>query len=189
MTGDRVRRGSGERTRLSLFLAALLIAAAAGDPAAAADGKDARSGSQGNLPIEITADRLLADSVRETVTFEGNVRAKQGDVTLFSDRLFAEYSGTARTIEKITAEGNVRVIHAGKEGTAERAVFYNLEQRIVLSGGATLSRGEDSLAGDNVTIFLRENRSVVTGGAGGRVRAVIHPRGFLEREDRVRDGR
>lgn len=170
------------------FLAAFLLAVW-GFPAAAAEGRKARAESRENLPIEITADRLLADSARETVTFEGNVRATQGEVTLFSDRLFAEYSGTAKTIEKITAEGNVRVVYAGKEGRAERAVFYNQEQRIVLSGGATLSQGEDSLAGDNVTIYLRENRSVVTGGDKGRVRAVIHPRGLIEQKGQDRDGR
>ena len=181
--------GSGKAPgRFAVFPLALLLLAVWGFPAAAAEGQ-ARIDPQGNLPIEITADRLLADSARETVTFEGNVRAVQGEVTLFSDRLFAEYSGTARTIETITAEGNVRVIHAGKEGRAERAVFYNQEQRIVLSGGATLSQGEDSLAGDKVTIYLRENRSVVTGGDRGRVRAVIHPRGILERKGQEREGR
>ena len=56
------------------------------------------------------------------------------------------------------------MLHASKEGRADRAVFYNQEQRIVLSGGATMLQGENSLAGDNVTIYLRENRSVVTGG-------------------------
>lgn len=187
MTAAFARSGRAGGRRDALLLAAFLLAVW-GLPAAAAEGKKAQADSQGNLPIEITADRLLADSVRETVTFEGHVRAKQGEVTLFSDRLFAEYSGAAKAIEKITAEGHVRVLHAGKEGKAERAVFYNQEQRIVLSGGATLSQGEDSLAGDNVTIYLRENRSVVTGGDGGRVRAVIHPRGFLERKEPGRDG-
>lgn len=171
------------------MLAVLLCLFGRGEPAAAAERETVRSDAQGNLPIEITADRLLADSVRETVAFEGNVRAVQGEVTLFSDRLVAEYSGSARAIERITAEGNVRVLHAGKEGRAARAVFFNQEQRIVLSGNATLSQGENSLAGDNVTIFLRENRSVVTGGAGGRVRAVIHPRGLLEPKDPNRDDR
>jgi lipopolysaccharide export system protein LptA len=178
---------SGHR-RTALFLAVVLLAVW-GIPAAAAEGKKEQADSQGNLPIEITADRLLADSTGETVTFEGNVQAKQGEVTLLSDRLFAKYSGPAKTIDKIIAEGNVRVFHAGKEGHAERAVFYNQEQKIILSGGATLSQGGDSLAGDNVTIYLRENRSVVTGGDGGRVRAVIHPRGFPDGKDRNRDAR
>lgn len=174
---------------LGVSLLGTVLLTAPGLSAAEVEGKQAQVDSQGNLPIEITADRLLADSARETVTFEGNVRATQGEVTLFSDRLFAEYTGTTRTIDRITAEGHVRVLHAGKEGRADRAVFYNQEQRIVLSGGATMLQGENSLAGDNVTIYLRENRSVVTGGTGGRVRAIIHPSGFMGQKDPNRDTR
>ena len=131
-------------------------------------------------PIDITADRLSADSAKESVTFEGNVVVTQEGVTLYADRVFAEYSREVKAIEKITAEGNVRVIQAGREARAARAVFYNLEQRIVLSGGADLAYGGNTLKGETMTLYLRENRSVVTGGTGGRVRAVIQPKGLPE---------
>jgi lipopolysaccharide export system protein LptA len=129
-----------------------------------------------NRPVEITADRLSADSVKNSVTFEGNVVARQSDVTLSAERLFAEYSRTSGAIEKIIAEGNVRVSQEDKEARAAHAVFYNLEQRIVLSGGAELTQGGNTVKGEAVTIYLRENRSVVTGGEGGRVRAIIQPK-------------
>ncbi len=137
-----------------------------------------RSGEFGKSPIDITADHLSADSAKESVTFEGNVVVKQDDVTLQADRVFAEYSRESRSVEKITAEGNVRVIQGQRDARAARAVFYNLEQRIVLTGGANLEYGENTLKGETMTIYLRENRSVVTGGEGGRVRAVIQPKGL-----------
>jgi lipopolysaccharide export system protein LptA len=164
------------------FLVLALLALAAG-AAAAAEPQGGLPETAGTLPIEITADRLFADSGRERVTFEGSVVATQGEVTLFADRLFAEYAGAGRIIEVITAEGNVRVLHEGKEARAARGVFYNLEQRIVLTGGADLRQGENTLKGDTVTIYLKENRSVVTGGENGRVRAVIHPQGFMNRKE------
>jgi lipopolysaccharide export system protein LptA len=139
---------------------------------------------QGKVPIEITSDRLSADSTKESVTFEGNVVAIQADVTLHADRLFAEYTRSQRAIEKITAEGNVRVIQGEREARAARAIFYNIEQRIVLTGGAELVQGENTLKGGTVTIYLRENRSVVTGGKGERVRAVIHPQRLLEKKEK-----
>ncbi len=134
----------------------------------------------GKGPIDITADHLSADSAKDSVTFDGNVVVKQDDVTLQADRVVAEYSRGAKAVEKITAEGNVRVSHAGREARAARAVFYNVEQRIVLSGGADLTYGENVLKGETMTLYLRENRSVVTGGEGGRVRAVIQPKGLPE---------
>ena len=135
----------------------------------------------GSRPIDVTADRVNADSVRNTVTFEGNVVARQGDVTLYADRIEADYSREAGAIDRIEAAGNVRVVQEGREARSARATFHNFEQRIVLSGGATLRQGENTVQGDTLTIFLRENRSVVTGGKdGGRVRAVINPKGILE---------
>lgn len=179
--GPRARRAAARGVFFRL-LAAVLFALAAGG-AWAADPQGGPAVKPGALPIEITADRLLADSGRERVTFEGSVVARQGEVTLFSDRLFAEYAGAGRTIEMITAEGNVRVLHEGKEARAARAVFYNVEQRIVLTGDADLRQGENTLKGDTVTIYLRENRTVVTGGENGRVRAVIHPQGLIDQKE------
>lgn len=168
-------------------LAALSLQAAGGWPVAAgprgalAEERPAvRPEDFGKGPIDITADHLSADSAKESVTFEGNVVVTQEDVTLHADRVFAEYSRGAKAIEKITAEGNVRVVQGGRVARAVRAVFYNLEQRVVLSGGADLAYGGNTLKGESMTIYLRENRSVVTGGEGGRVRAVIQPKELPE---------
>ena len=165
------------------FLPAILLAGLIAVSAFAADGKvkPSRNDNQGTLPIEITADRLSADNAKNSVTFEGTVHAKQGDVVLNADKIFAEYSKSAGAIEKIVADGNVRVSQPGRTATAARAVFYNLEQRIVLSGNTVLTQGENTLKGETVTIFLRENRSVVTGGeGGGRVTGVIYPKGMMD---------
>lgn len=130
----------------------------------------------GSRPIEITAQRLLADGSKNSVTFEGEVIAKQDDLTLFADRLFAEYDQASGSIEKIVADGNVRVLQGDREARSPHAVFFNMEQRIVMSGGADVTQGGNTLKGDTVTVYILENRSVVSGGEGGRVRAVIQPR-------------
>lgn len=162
--------------RVGIGAVAVLVIAFA-SAGAADDRVNPRLAEIGSRPIEITADRLLADSAKDSVTFEGNVVARQEDVVLYADRLFAEYSRASRAIEKITAEGNVRVVQGGREARAARAVFYNLDQRIVLTGGSELVEGKNVLKGETVTIYLRENRSVVTGGEGGRVKAILHPSG------------
>jgi lipopolysaccharide export system protein LptA len=170
--------------RIRATVPVLLILAAAAVTAPAQERRVHRGEELGNRPIEISADRLSADSVKNSVIFEGNVVAKQGDVTLHADHLFAEYTRSAGIIEKIVAEGNVRVTQEDREARAERGVFYNLEQRIVLSGGAGLTQGGNTVKGETVTIYLRENRSVVTGGEGGRVRAVIQPKGPPETKEK-----
>jgi lipopolysaccharide export system protein LptA len=170
--------------RKRIAVLGFLILAAAASPSPGQERRVPRGEELGSRPIEILADRLSADSVRNSVTFEGNVVAKQGDVTLHADRLFAEYSRGAGVIERILAEGNVRAIQEDKEARAARAMFFNLEQRIVLSGDANLTQGGNTVNGETVTIYLRENRSVVTGGEGGRVRAVIQPKGRPETKEK-----
>lgn len=162
----------------ALLLSAFLCVAGPSAAQQAAGIPDREPGSQ---PIEIIADRVNADSVRNSVTFEGNVVAVQADVTLSANRVHAEYSRAAKAIERIEADGDVRVVQGDREARAPHAVFFNLEQRVVLTGGADLRQGENTLRGETITLYLRENRSVVTGGeGGGRVRAVINPKGVME---------
>jgi lipopolysaccharide export system protein LptA len=162
-------------------LAAISFVAALACGAAAQERGGVSARELGSRPIDVTADRVSADSARNTVTFEGNVVARQGDVTLHADRIQADYSREAGAIDRIEAEGNVRFVQEGREARSSRATFHNLEQRVVLSGRATLRQGQNTVQGETLTIFLRENRSVVTGGKdGGRVQAVINPKGILE---------
>jgi lipopolysaccharide export system protein LptA len=135
----------------------------------------------GTRPIEVTADRLDADSGSDSVTFEGNVIAKQGDVTMHANRLHAAYSRKTNAIERIEAEGAVRFVQEGREVRAARATLFNLEQRVVFSGGAIMRQGENTIQGETITIYLRENRAEVAGTErGGRGKAVINPKGIRE---------
>jgi lipopolysaccharide export system protein LptA len=164
-----------------IFTVLSLVAALAAGGAGAQERAGDSARELGSRPIDVTADRVSADSARNTVTFEGNVVARQADVTLYADRIQAGYSREARTIDRIEAEGNVRFVQEDREARSPRATFHNLEQRVVLSGGATLRQGQNTVQGEILTIFLRENRSVVTGGKdGGRVQAVINPKGIVE---------
>jgi lipopolysaccharide export system protein LptA len=107
--------------------------------------------------------------------------ARQADVTLYADRIQAGYSRESGSIDRIEADGNVRFVQLDREARSPRATFHNLEQRVVLSGGASLRQGQNTVQGETLVIYLRENRSVVTGGKdGGRVQAVINPKGIVE---------
>lgn len=161
---------------------ALLLLAAASHAVLAADPASSPAAEPGTRPIDVVADRLSADNTRDAVTFDGNVVARQGDVTMYADRLSAEYDRRTKAMERIEAEGNVRFVQGDREARAPRATFYNLEQRVVLTGGASLRQGENTLQGGAITIFLRENRAVVTGSEkDGRVRATINPKALPEK--------
>lgn len=128
-----------------------------------------------NLPIEVSADRLDVDDQSQKLVFSGNAVASQGNATIRADRLTVKYAGQKRDIEQVVAEGAVRIVQGSRVATGGKAVLFNAEQRVYLTGSPKVSEGENSVQGEEITIYLNNQRSVVTGGAGGRVNAVFNP--------------
>ena len=128
-------------------------------------------------PVEISADRLEADDLAKTLVFIGHAVAKQGDVTINGDRLTIRYLPEGGDVERIVAEGNVRIVQGERVATGQRGEYFRAEERIVLTGTPRVSEGSNSVQGHEITLFIKENRSVVKGGADGRVNAVFQPRG------------
>lgn len=131
-------------------------------------------------PVEVTADRLEADDVAKSLIFIGHAVAKQGDVTINSDRLtvyYAAQGGAAQggDIDRIVAEGNVRIVQGSRQATANRAVYFRAEERMSLTGSPKVTEGTNSVQGTEIVLYLKENRSVVIGGQSGRVNAVFQP--------------
>jgi lipopolysaccharide export system protein LptA len=126
-------------------------------------------------PVEITADRLEADDVAKSLVFIGHAVAKQGDVTINSDRLTIYYAAQGGDLDRIIAEGNVRIVQGERVATGNRAEYFRGEDRMVLSGSPRVAEGANSVQGSEIVLYLKENRSVVMGGQSGRVNAVFQP--------------
>jgi lipopolysaccharide export system protein LptA len=80
-------------------------------------------------------------------------------------------------ILRTVSTGAVRIITRDcRTGTARRAEYYDLEQRVVLIGNARVWQEDNVVSGDTITIFLSQDRSVVQGGKDERVKAVFYPK-------------
>ncbi|HIJ68925.1 MAG TPA: lipopolysaccharide transport periplasmic protein LptA [Deltaproteobacteria bacterium] len=137
-------------------------------------------------PIHITADRMETNQDENTITFESHVVVQQDDVTVTSNRLKVTMlqgdktpasveSTPAERIDYIEFEGDVKVTQQDRLATAKKAIFYQKEQKIMLHGRPVVTKGQDRVEGDLITIYLKEGRSVVEGGAGAPVQAVLFP--------------
>jgi lipopolysaccharide export system protein LptA len=158
-------------TRCWLLCTGLLMLAATSLAAPTAP-----SATASQEPVQITADRLEADEAAKTLIFIGNAVAKQGDVTIHGDRLHIFTAAGGSDVERIVAEGNVRIEQGQRLATSGRADYLRAEERIVLTGAPRVSEGQNSVQGQEIVLFLKENRSVVKSGQGGRVNAVFTPR-------------
>lgn len=125
-------------------------------------------------PVTIEANRLEFDYRTRTLTYRGAVKVAQGDLTLQSDvlRVVLDEHATER-VRHVVAEGRVRIAQGKRVATGGRAVFDQATRTVVLDEAAVVREGLNEVAGDKVTVYLDERRSVVEGG----VQAKLFPSG------------
>jgi lipopolysaccharide export system protein LptA len=148
--------------------------------------------SDSNKPIHIVADRLDVHSDNRIAIFSGNVVVTQEDTIINSDKFCLHYKkeksemeenspsvnpgvADAGDLEKIEAEGNVIIRQKGKVVTGAYAVFYNEEQKFVVTGNPVMKDGDNVVEGDRVIFFLKENKGIVESSSSKRVTATIYP--------------
>ena len=146
-------------------------------------------------PIHIVSDRLEVNQGKREIIFLGHVMAKKGDLTVLGDRMTVIYRSVKETskknpgqkvldnelsgtdqIEKILAQGNVKISKGDIVAIGDKAIYYQVLQKLVLEGNPKVSRGGDFISGQRVIILLKENKSIVEGGRDEPVKATIRPK-------------
>ena len=101
----------------------------------------------------------------DTLTVDLNAERSAGNATgsLGSD-----------SIKKITGKGNVRLKSAdGREGSCDVITYHANPEMVVMEGNAVLKEGLNTLSGQTITLYSKENRVVVKSGKQ-RVKAVFY---------------
>lgn len=132
-------------------------------------------------PISITAKSMTAGNTDHRVIFEGDVVLKKGEFVLKTDRLevtLAEADpsslGTGQeppvleglgkgpqSISKIEAIGNVRVEQGERRGRADRAIYDQNAEKVILLGQPEVWSQEYRVSGTRMIFYLKEQRNVV----------------------------
>jgi len=161
-----------------LLLSAVLIQAAFADKI---------RGKKQSEAIRITSDKMEVKDKKGTVVFMGNVVAKKGDLTIYSDVLEVFYAkkigktgsttkgdSGSRRLKKIVARGHLKIVQGKRRATAKEAIYYKPQEKIVLLKDARIWDGSNTIKGDKITLFVNENRSVVESSGKDRVEAVVY---------------
>lgn len=85
-------------------------------------------------PVHITSQRLEAEYEKKLITFIGDVVATQEEFTLYGDRLLLYLNDKRKGIDKIVAQGNVRMVQASRTVRCQEATYYYQEGKLVLGG-------------------------------------------------------
>ena len=137
-------------------------------------------------PITIHSNTLEFDQEKKLVVFEGKVHAKTEGMVIDCQKMLIYYLGSPTKketnaeysrIDKIIALGNV-IINRFDAGMARagKAVFYQNEEKVVLTENPFVQQGPDYVEGHRIIIFLNEGRSIVEGNEKKRVKATIFPK-------------
>ncbi len=128
-------------------------------------------------PVKITSKTMEADNKRNMVTFKGDVVVKQEDIVIFSDTMKVSYEPKGG-INKVEASGNVKMSQENRIATGKKLVFYNPEQKIVMTGSPKIWQGDNLISCEKVTVLLEDNKIVFE----GKVDSIIYPQSLKEEQ-------
>lgn len=140
-------------------------------------------------PVNIEADRMLADDQKQTAVFEGRVVLTQGTFVLRADKLTVRQD--AEGFQRGVAVGSPATFRQKRdgvdewiEGQAQRIEYDGKAERVELFDQARVAREKDEVRGNYISydsrteVFRVQPSKEASGppGRDGRVRAVIQPK-------------
>ncbi len=122
--------------------------------------------------LDVTSEQMTFDRDTQTFIFEDKVRVKRCDLVIDCDRLQVVRYADENRIKHVIATGNVRFQDGTRHAVADRADYYEDEQKLVLVGSprAWDVDEQNEVSGEEIIVFLAEERILVS---GARVR--FHP--------------
>lgn len=108
-------------------------------------------------PTVITSDSLVFDYYRDLAFFDGNVRAKDSQVEITSDKLVVMFEGT-NSIKTATADGNVHAVAVDADATCKKALFIAEESKIIMTGDASVVTSRGIVTGEKIVVWVNERR-------------------------------
>jgi lipopolysaccharide export system protein LptA len=140
--------------------------------------------------IVITSQSLAFKNQEHKAIFEGRVVMKKGEFTMHADQMVVHFdetppapastgSGKAaaspraqtpdlptfgnRGVALIESTGNVLLEQGDKKARSKKALYYQREEKLVLTGDPEVWEAGYRVTGTKMTMFLKEDRSVVEG--------------------------
>lgn len=125
----------------------------------------------------ITSQKMTVQGKSRRTIFEGMVVLKKRDFVMRSDHMVVTFKkgvqagsqeteeGTASRVDRIEASGKVVIERSDGKATCGRALYHKDEEKLVLTESPVAWQGGTKVEGSQMTMFLKEERSVVEGGS------------------------
>jgi len=121
-----------------------------------------------NVPVQITSKKMMVNNADKIMTFDDDVKVIKGDMTMTSNRVKIYFKTSSSTLNRqeisvIEAEGNVHVVRGNREAKADKAVYNQDDETVVLTGSPEGWDNQYRITGTKMTIYLKQDRSFIEG--------------------------
>lgn len=150
---------------IMLRLPALILTVALALPAAAQQASVDFTGmtQDTTLPVNVEADSLAVNNTDGSAVFTGNVDVTQGEMRLTAAEVKVEYGADGKGISKLHATGGVTLANPSDAAKAQEAVYTIDSGTVVMTGDVLLTQGDSTMAGQKLTIHLKDGTGVMEG--------------------------
>jgi lipopolysaccharide export system protein LptA len=115
------------------------------------------------LPVEVTSETFTVNNADGTAIFSGNVVVIQGDMKLSAAEVRVRYNAGQTAIDQLIASGGVTIANLADAAEAREAVYTIESGVIVLTGDVLLTQGPSAMAGQKLTVNLKDGTGVMEG--------------------------
>lgn len=115
------------------------------------------------LPVEVASERFTVNNADGTAVFSGDVRVSQGEMKLAAAEVVVKYDPEGKAISQLVASGGVTVTNLGDAAASREAVYTIDSGVIVMTGDVLLTQGPSAMAGQKLTIHLKDGTGVMEG--------------------------
>jgi lipopolysaccharide export system protein LptA len=150
----------------------------------------AQSRHDSAAPVDVAASHIELQDKANRAILSGDVRIRQGEMTLTAPRVTVSYTGQitdgSPEVSRMDAAGGVTVTRPDQSARSQYAV-YDLNRRVItMVGGVTLRQGANNVSGGRLSIDLDTGRATIDGsGVGGGGAAAPGQPGLQSRGGRV----
>lgn len=115
------------------------------------------------LPVEVTAETFAVNNADGTAVFSGNVVVTQGEMKLSAAEVRVAYNQDQTAIDQLIASGGVTIVNLADTAEAREAIYTIDTGLIVLTGDVLLTQGPSTMAGQKLTVNLKDGSGVMEG--------------------------
>ena len=126
-------------------------------------------------PIEITAERMTSDQKSMKIIFIGNVVAIRDNLTISSDKMVVYNDEKSKKLEKIIAEGHVKIKKEKRFASGDRAVYIENEEKIILTGNPHAWEDGNKIIATEMIYLIGEDKFVVKGSKEKKIKLTLYP--------------